>query len=163
MRALAGALDLELRAAHVRMGSSPEVSVQFVVDLIGAMAPDKGKIMLEALHEVDQQFGDDVAERVFTFEDMANLADQDLQVILRNVEMNVLVLALKGTPEALKARLTVNLSQRGQERLEEEMEMLGAVPVSQVQDAQRQICHQARQLAEKGEISLESGAEEYVE
>ena len=163
MQALAGALDLELRAAHARVGSTPEVSVQFVVDLIGSMPPARSKQMLEALHEVDKGFGDSVAEQVFTFDDLANLADHDLQVVLRNVEMNVLVLALKGTPDELKERVKANLSKRGQERLDEEMEMLGPVPVTQVQDAQRQICHQARALAESGEINLDSRGVEYVE
>lgn len=163
MQALASALDLELRAAHSRSGSTPDISLQFVVDLIGSMPPHKGKKILEALHQVDKEFGDGVAEQVFTFEDISNLGDADLQVLLRQVEMSVLVLALKGTPPEMRDRVKQNLSQRGRERLEEEMEMLGPVPLAQVQDAQRQVCHQARALADAGEIGLDSGGTEYVE
>lgn len=164
MQALAEALHLELRAAtHSRTGSTPDISLQFVVDLIGSMAPARGKQILQALHEVDKAFGEGVAEQVFTFDDIANLADSDLQVLLRQVESSVLVVALKGTPPELRDRVKLNLSQRGRERLEEEMEMMGPVPLNQVQDAQRQVCAQARSLAEAGEIGLDSGAVEYVE
>jgi len=163
MQALANSLDLELRAAHARVGSTPEVSVQFVVDLLGSMPPAKGKQMLEALVKVDEEFGNGVAEEVFTFEDLGRIADQDLQVVLRSVDMNILVMALKGTSPELKDRVKANLSKRGRERLDEELEMLGAVPLGQVQDAQRQICHEARALAEAGEINLDSGSVEYVE
>lgn len=162
MQALAATLDMELRAAHSRLGSTPDISLQFVVDLIGSMPPARGKQMLEALHGVDKEFGEGVAEQVFTFDDIITLSDTDLQVLLRQLEMGVLVLALKGTPPELRERAKQNLSQRGRERLDEEMEMLGPVPLSQVQDAQRQVCHQARALAEAGEIGLDSGSTEYV-
>lgn len=162
MRALATTLDLGLRAAHSRLGSTPDVSMQFVVDLIGSMPTARGKQMLEALHGVNKEFGEGVAEQVFTFEDIVTLSDADLQVLLRQLEMSVLVLALKGTPAELRDRAKQNLSQRGRERLDEEMEMLGPVPLSQVQDAQRQVCHKARALADAGEIGLDSGGTEYV-
>lgn len=163
MQALAGALDLELRAAHARVGNTPEVSLQFVVDLIGSFPPARAKRVIEALHVVDKEFGEGVAEQVFTFEDIPSLSDADLQLVLRGVEMSVLVLALKGTAQEVRDRIKQNLSQRGRERLEEEMEMLGPVPLSQVQDAQRQICHHARGLADDGQIGLDSGSTEYVE
>ena len=163
MQALAESLDRELRAQHSRGGSTPDVSLQFVVDLIASMPPARGKQILEALNEVDKEFGEGVSEQVFTFEDVGNLSDADLQILLRQVDMAVLVLALKGTPAELKDRVKQNLSQRGRERLDEEMEMLGPVPVNQVQDAQRQVCHQTRALAEAGEIGLDSGSVEYVE
>jgi flagellar motor switch protein FliG len=163
MQALAGSLDLELRAAHARAGSTPEMSLQFVVDLIASMPPAKGKQMLEALVNVDKDFGNGVAEQVFTFDDIGHMADHDMQIVLRSVDMNILVVALKGTSLELRERVKANLSKRGQERLEEELEMLGPVPVTQVQDAQRQICHEARTLAEAGEINLDSGTVEYVE
>lgn len=162
MQALAATLDMELRTTHSRLGSTPDISLQFVVDLIGSMPPARGKQMLEALHGVDKEFGEGVAEQVFTFDDIITLSDTDLQVLLRQLEMSVLVLALKGTPPELRERAKQNLSQRGRERLEEEMEMLGPMPLSQVQDAQRQVCHQARALAEAGEIGLDSGGTEYV-
>jgi len=162
MHCLAGALDKQLRSVLTRTGSAPDVSVQLVVDLIGQLPPAKSKPVLDALARVDQGFGDEVAERIFTFEDLGKLADRDLQVVLRNVDMNVLVLALKGTPEEFRERIRSNLSSRGRQRLQEELELLGPVPVTQVQDAQRQIAQDARALADAGEISLDSGGIEYV-
>ena len=162
MQALAATLDMELRAAHSRLGSTPEISLQFVVELIGSMPPARGKQMLEALHQVDKDFGEGVAEQVFTFDDIITLSDADMQILLRQLEMSVLVMALKGTPPELRDRVKLNLSQRGRERLEEEMEIMGPAPLNQVQDAQRQVCHEARALADAGEICLDSGSTEYV-
>lgn len=163
MQALALGLDVELRTANVQADNTPEVSLQYVVDLINALPAAKSKAVLEALGRLDRGFGEQVAEQVFTFEDIISLSDSNLQVLLRHVDMNLLVVALKGTPEELRERVRTNLSQRGRERLVEEMQMLGPVALSQVQEAQRQICAEARVLAENGEISLESGSEEYVE
>jgi flagellar motor switch protein FliG len=163
MQALAGALDLELRAGHVRSSNRPEVSVQFVVDLLAGMAPDQSKQVLEALTEVDKAFGENVAEGVFTFDDIGSLPDPSIQAILRSIENSLLVVALKGTTEEFRERIKANLSQRAREWLAEELEMLGPVPSNQVQDAQRQICQEARRLADTGEISLEIAKVEYVE
>jgi len=164
IQALVEALHLEVRRAGGSYAeSTPEVSTEFVANLIGSMSPERAKTLLEALREMDPEFGEGVAEQVFTFEDLPRLADSDLQILLREVPMEVLVMALKGTPQEWRERLKQNLSQRGRERLEEEMAMLGPVPVTQVQEAQRQICQRARELAESGQISLEGGTVQYVE
>ncbi|MEI6503869.1 MAG: FliG C-terminal domain-containing protein, partial [Armatimonadota bacterium] len=126
MKALGEALELELRAARADLGDTPEVSVQFLVDFIGSMPPDRGKQVLQALQEVDKALGDGVAEQLFTFEDLSQMSDGDLQIVLRAVDTAVLVTALKGTAPELREQVKRNLSQRGRERLEEEFEMLGA-------------------------------------
>ncbi len=163
MQCLVAALDMEMRIAHGSVGSKPEAAVQFVVDLLGGMPPARSKEMLTAIGEVDRQFGESVAELVFTFEDIVNLTDLDLQAVLRHADMNTLVMALKGTEGWLRDRVKSNLSSRGRQRLDEELEMLGAVPVSSVQEAQREIIHQARELAEQGEINLIGRDTEYIE
>ncbi|MEN6642135.1 MAG: FliG C-terminal domain-containing protein [Armatimonadia bacterium] len=163
LEALGGALSRELGGIQGRGASSPEISLQFVVDLIGSMPTDRGKLVLRALQARDPEFGDGVAEQVFTFEDVSKLGDDDLQRVLRTLDMSILVVALKGTPPELKERFRQNLSQRGRERLEEEMDMLGRVPLSQVQEAQKQVCQEIRNLAETGDIRLDSAGTQYVE
>jgi len=163
LQALAVALDLELSGVGGRDETSREVSLQYVVELVDSLPSAKSKALLEALGRINQDFGESVAEQVFTFDDVISLSDADLQTLLRSVDMGILVTGLKGTSTELRERVRANLSQRGRERLTEEMEMLGPVPLSQVQDAQRQLCAEARALAERGEISLDSGTEEYVE
>jgi len=163
MQALGEALDLELRATRAGTGEAFKVSLQFVVDLINSMAPDQGQRVLGALADVDEVFGAAVAEQVFTFDDLGQLTDRDLQLVLRAVDVAMLAVALKGAPADLRDRLQQNLSQRGQDRLQEELDMLGPVPLSQVQEAQRHICLMARQLAEAGEIGLTGATETYVE
>jgi flagellar motor switch protein FliG len=162
-QALARVLDTELAVGRTRREADRSISLQYAVDLIGALPAGRGKKVLESIIALDKPFGESLAEQVFTFEDIANLSDSDLQVLLRSADMNQLVLALKGTPEELRERIRANLSQRGRERLQEEMEVLGPVPIRQVQDAQRQICSDARGLADRGEITLEGGSDQLVE
>lgn len=163
MPALVEAVQRELRVTQSYSGSIAEVSLDFVVDLIGNMPAERGQAVVAALQQVDQGFGDHVAEQIFTFDDIAGLTDPDLQILLRAVDMSVLVMALKGVAAELRERLKQNLSQRGRERLDEEMTLLGPVPLSQVQEAQRQVCQQAVKLAEAGEIRLAGGEIQYVE
>jgi flagellar motor switch protein FliG len=133
MQALGESLEMELRATRTRSGSTQEVSLQFVVDLIGSMSPDRGQQLLAALQQMDGHFGESVAEQVFTFEDLARLVDHDLQLVLRAVDLSVVVMALKGSSAELRARIKQNLSQRVQERLEEELDMLGAVALFELE------------------------------
>lgn len=163
LEALAAGLRSNLGGLQNRTGGTAELSLQFVADLIGSMPGNQGKAILQAMQHVDKKFGDGVAEQVITFDDISKLADQDLQRMLRAVDLSVVVLALKGTSAEIRERIKQNLSQRGRERLDEEMEMLGRVPLSQVQDAQKQVCQQLRALAEADEIRLDSGDVEYVE
>jgi flagellar motor switch protein FliG len=163
VQALSEALAVELRSVQTQTTGSVELSEQFVIDLIGNMPPARSKEVVAALQEVDQAFADVVSERIFTFEDIVALADADLQLLLRSIDMNQLFMALKGTSPELRERVKQNLSQRVQERLDEEISMLGAVPLSQVQEAQREICRQARAMADEGQIRLDGGSMEYVE
>lgn len=160
--ALAEALARQLEAVRAAAAGGG-MSLDYVVDLLVALPPGRRKAVLESLSALDRDFADAVAEQVFTFDDITSLPDHDLQALLRSVDMSLLVLALKGTPPELRERVKSNLSQRGRERLAEEMEVLGPVPISQVQEAQRAVCAQARALADRGEISLDSGSTQYLE
>ncbi len=162
LAALSEALAAEIEAGKV-LAESGGMSVEHVADLLLALPPERRKGVLESLSALDREFADAVAERVFTFDDITSLSDHDLQALLRSVDMSLLVVALKGTSPELRERVKANLSQRGRERLAEEMEVLGAVPVSQVQEARRAVCAQARVLADRGEISLDSAMAQYLE
>ncbi len=100
---------------------------------------------------------------MFVFADIVLLEDRALQLVLRGVETNALALALKGSGEAEKNAVMRNLSERARENLAEEIDLLGAVRMSQVEEARSGIVQVIRRLEESGQITVRrEGEDEYV-
>jgi flagellar motor switch protein FliG len=94
--------------------------------------------------------------RMFTFEDVVELEDRDIQLILREVDQKDLVLALRGVPEALSDKILGNLSQRGAEMLRDDLEVSPPQRRAVVEEAQGKIVAVVRRLEEAGTIVLRS-------
>jgi flagellar motor switch protein FliG len=105
--------------------------------------------------------GPEIAEQVrnmmFVFNDLAKLTDRDLQVLLKEVEQKDLVVALKGADEELKSKVLDNMSERVRQFLTEEMEFLGPMRLTEVEEVQLRIVQQCRQLEEQGQIVIIRG------
>jgi len=97
---------------------------------------------------------------MFMFEDIITLDDRSVQLVLRSVESNELALALKGVTDSVRDKITGNLSARAAENLIEEVELLGAVRLTQVEEAQQSIIRTIRQLEERGEIMVRRGSDD---
>jgi len=95
--------------------------------------------------------------RMFTFEDLAELEDREIQLILREVDQKDLVLALRGVGEELTDKILRNLSQRGAEMLREDMEVSPPQRRAVVEEAQGKVVAVVRRLEEDGTIVLRSG------
>jgi flagellar motor switch protein FliG len=94
---------------------------------------------------------------MFMFEDITSLDDRAVQLVLRQVETNDLATALKGVREDVRDKVTRNLSERAAENLIDEIEMLGAVRLRQVEEAQAKIVQVIRTLEESGQIMIRRG------
>ncbi|MDE2338174.1 MAG: flagellar motor switch protein FliG, partial [Gammaproteobacteria bacterium] len=88
--------------------------------------------------------------------------DRGMQELLRQVPSEQLLLALKGTDDALKEKMFKNMSQRAAEMLKDDLEAKGPVRVSEVEGAQKEILKLARKLAEAGTIALAGKGEQFV-
>ena len=106
----------------------------------------------------------DAAERIkakmFTFEDLTNLDPSSVQTLLRNVEKGALALGLRGASENLRDLFFSNMSERAGKILREDMEAMGPVRLSEVDEAQNQMITKAKELADAGEIVMASGGGE---
>ena len=125
---------------------------------------DKGlrREILASIEDEDEDLGAAVKKKMFSFEDIATLQVSDLQRVSREVEMNDLVLSLKNASDALKDAIFGSVSKRAAETIKEEMEMLGAVRLKEVEGAQDRIIQALRLLEEQGEITLDQGDDELV-
>jgi flagellar motor switch protein FliG len=135
----------------------------FVVKLLEDMDRSASKRLLDQLRASDQELADQVESQLFTFDNVVQLPDRDLQLVLRALEHATIARALKGMDDEIRQRILTNLSERGQEMLRQEIELLGPVLVSEVETAQKEFARKALELEEAGEIALASGASEYIE
>jgi flagellar motor switch protein FliG len=105
----------------------------------------------------DPEVAESVRNLMFTFADIVKLSDREMQTLLREVDQKDLVVALKGAEEELKTKILNNMSERVRAFLSEEMEFLGPMRLSEVEEVQLRIVQQVRQLEEQGQITLVRG------
>lgn len=137
--------------------------VQPLVDIINRADPTTEKLILEGLQSRDEKLAEEVRSLMFVFTDIVMLDDRAMQLVLRNVETGELALAMKGAPEPVQDMILRNLSERARENLVEEIDLLGPVRISQVEEARSAIVQGIRRLEESGQITIRRDADdEYV-
>jgi flagellar motor switch protein FliG len=122
------------------------------------------KVLLESIEEQDPKLAETIRSQLFLFEDIKNVDDRSLQLILREVNPQDLAMSLKGVSTGLHEKVLKNLSNRAAEMLEEELELMGRVRRTGVEEAQGKIVAIIRRLDEKGdiEISASGGEDDFV-
>ena len=118
------------------------------------------RMILEGLETVNKELAEIVRAQMFIFEDILTLDDKAIQLVLRSVESGDLALALKGVSPAVKDKITRNLSARAAENLTEEIELLGAVRLKQVEESQAKVVQEIRALEQSGQIVIMRGSDE---
>ncbi|CAM5789274.1 flagellar motor switch protein FliG [Cellulomonas persica] len=137
--------------------------VQPLVEIINRADPTTEKAILEGLAERDEELAEEVRGRTFVFNDVVLLKDRAMQMVLRQVENSDLSLALKGVSDDVRDTVLRNLSERARENLLEEIDLLGPVRLSQVEEARATIVQSIRRLEESGQIVIRrDGEDEYV-
>ncbi len=116
--------------------------------------------IVEGLEALDAALADEVKSRMFMFEDIVDVEDRSVQLVLREVDTNDLAMALKGVSEIVRDKITANLSERAAENLLEEVEILGAVRLAQVEEAQQKIIRTIRTLEESGQVVIRRGGDD---
>lgn len=117
---------------------------------------------LGALERRDQEAAERIRSLMFTFEDLARIPVQGIQVLLRGVQKNRIALALKGASPEMKDLFFRNLSERAGKMLREEIEGLGPVKLRDVDDSRAELVRTAKELAQQGRIEIKAASEEEV-
>jgi flagellar motor switch protein FliG len=107
---------------------------------------------IHSLEEADWEAAERIKTLMFTFDDLAKLDKGSIQTLLRKVETDKLVLAMKGASETLREFFFSNMSERAGKRLKDDLEVMGPVRLKDVDDAQTFMINTAKDLAAKGEI-----------
>jgi flagellar motor switch protein FliG len=131
-----------------------------LVNIINRSDRSTERQIVEGLESLDAALAEEVRSRMFMFEDIVQLDDKSVQQVLRQVDGSQLALALKGVSDDVRGKITSNMSERAAENLLEEAELLGAVRLAQVEEAQQSVIRTIRQLEEQGQIMVRRGSDD---
>lgn len=139
--------------------------VQAVAEILNVIDRATERSLLENLTQEDPDLVEEIRRLMFVFEDITQLGNKEIQVLLKNVDNTQWAMALKGASEELKNKILQNMSKRACDMLREEMEYLGPVRLSNVEQVQQQIVDIVRRLEDSGEITThtEEGEEQFVQ
>ncbi|MCA3376478.1 MAG: flagellar motor switch protein FliG [Roseomonas sp.] len=156
-------------------GVEKTLKAEFMSNLARAQRRDAHEMMAEIFNNLDRQSESrilaaleernrDAAERIrslmFTFDDLVRLDGMGVQVLIRNVPKEQLLLALKGASESLRDLFLKNMSERAGKMFKEDLANLGPVRLREVDEAQAAVVVMAKDLAAQGQITLQEGRED---
>lgn len=130
-----------------------------IMNLVDSQHEEK---LMEKIRERDTGLGDNIQDLMFVFDNLLEVDDRNIQVLLREIANDVLLVALKGADPRVRDKFLNNMSQRAADILREDMEAKGPVRVADADAAQREILATARRLSDEGTLSLAGGSEEFV-
>jgi flagellar motor switch protein FliG len=128
-----------------------------VAEVLNEMAKETWQEILDEMREIDDEVATEVKNLMFVFEDLISLDDRYIQEILKEIDGKELTLALKGATPEIQEKVFKNMSKRAAVGIKEDMDYMGAVRVTDVQEAQARIVEVVRSLEEAGTIVLGKG------
>ncbi|MCM3732170.1 flagellar motor switch protein FliG [Fictibacillus nanhaiensis] len=131
--------------------------VEAVVEVLNGVDRSTERTILDALEIQDPELAEEIKKRMFVFEDIVTLDNRAIQRVIREVQNEDLLLALRASSEEVKEVMFKNMSQRMAENFKEEMEFMGPVRLRDVEEAQSRIVGTIRRLEEAGELVIARG------
>lgn len=143
-------------------GTSQRGGTSEAAAIMNNVRKDVEQRIIKALNKRDKNVAQTIEEEMFIFDNLIDLDDKNMGALLRGVDTDLLVVALKGANEMLKAKMLGCMSQRAAQSMQDEMEERGPMRLAEVIEAQKQVVAQARRLAEQGTIMLAGKGDEFV-
>lgn len=140
-----------------RIKSSSIGGAQSAANIMNYLESSAESSIMEHIQESDSELGDRIQDLMFVFDDLGEVDDRGIQLLLREINTDTLVLALKGADDRVKDKILRNLSRRASEMLKDDLDAKGPVRVSEVEASQKEILAVARRMADDGQIMLGGG------
>ncbi len=136
--------------------------VNALAEIVMNAPPGLEKELLERIEKQNPELAEEIKQRMFTFDDIVKIHDRYISVILREIDREVLLKALKGASELVKRKIIGAMSERARKVLQEELETMPPVRRIDVERAQQEILKVIRRLEQQGEIVVPRGKEDVV-
>jgi len=128
--------------------------VRTAAEILNFLGTTQETAVIEAVREFDADLAQRILDEMFVFENLLDVDDRGIQSLLREVQSESLIIALKGANAELRDKVFRNMSQRAAEMLRDDLEAKGPVRVSEVEAEQKEILKIVRRMAEEGQLSL---------
>ena len=162
-------LDETLKSELFAMGMSKKKAdtnkfdgVEVLADILNEVDKSTEELVLSSIEEDDPDLVEKIRQKMFIFEDLVNVDDKSFRDILKNVDNQGLVKALKTASDIMKQKVFTNLSEGALAMLKEDMEFVGPVRLKEVEEAQQEIIKSAKRLEEEGKIVISAKGKEDV-
>jgi flagellar motor switch protein FliG len=160
LEVLSTSLSTLLHGQNIKLNNMG--GIRTAAEIINLMKSQQEELVINALRDYNNELAQKIIDEMFLFENLVDVDDRSIQRLLKEVDNETLIIALKGSTETLREKLLSNMSQRAASILREDLENRPPVRLSQVETEQKKILVIARRLAESGEMILTSGDDEYV-
>ena len=160
LEVLSTSLSTLLHGQNIKLNNMG--GIRTAAEIINLMKSQQEELVINALRDYDNELAQKIIDEMFLFENLIDIDDRSIQRLLKEVDNETLIIAMKGATETLRDKLLANMSQRAASILREDLENRPPVRLSQVETEQKKILVIARRLAETGEMILTSGDDEYV-
>ena len=155
IKQIEGSLETQLR--DILGGNQDVGGPQVVADMLNLTGSTVEKNVLDQMDAQDPEVAESVRNLMFVFADVAKLTERELQALMREVDQKDIIIALKNADDELKEKVLGSVSERVRTFIQEEMDFLGPMRLSEVEEVQLRIVQMVRQLEEQGQITIMRG------
>ena len=160
LEVLSTSLSTLLHGQNVKLNNMG--GIRTAAEIINLMKSQQEGLVINAIRKYDDELSQKIIDEMFLFENLVDVDDKSIQRLIKEVDNETLIIAMKGATEPLREKILSNMSQRAASILREDLQNRPPVRLSQVESEQKKILEIARRLAETGEIILSNDDEEYV-
>ncbi len=163
LRELNDAMTRILAGAAANTKKAAMGGIRHAAEILNFVGQAAETTIVDSVREYDPELAQKILDEMFVFENMLDIDDRGIQLLLREVQSDALIIALKGASPELRDKIFKNMSQRAAEMLKEDLESKGPVRLSEVESQQKEILKIARRLSEEGQIQLGgAGGDDFV-
>ena len=153
----------KLLTGNENLKKKPMGGIRAAAEILNFLSGENEQSVMANLKNYDSDMAQKIMDEMFVFENIMDIDDRGIQIILREVQSESLIIALKGSGQDLREKIFKNMSQRAADMMREDLESKGPVRLSEVEAQQKEILQIVRRLADEGQIMLGAkGEDQYV-
>lgn len=152
----------KLLAGNTNIKKSAMGGVRAAAEILNFMGSANETSVINSVRDYDPELAQGIQDEMFVFDNLNDLDDRSIQLLLREVQSESLILALKGATPELREKIFKNMSSRAAEMLRDDLEAKGPVRLSEVEAEQKEILKVVRRLADEGQIVLGGKGDEQM-
>ena len=134
--------------------------VKTAAEMLNQLGGNADVAVLDSIRNYDPELAQKIMDKMFVFDDLVKLDDRSIQMVLREVASETLIVALKGGSMEVRDKILANMSMRAAESLREDLDGRGPMRLSEVESQQKEILKVVRRLVEEGQVTIGSGPED---